>query len=983
MSTLDEFEPTEPLEPVGPFEPFEPFDPTRNLPPPPPQKKRRRKRRWGCLVAQFGCLFLGIGLAVMLAVALVVVLVVAGDLADRLETGLAELETYDAEQMFQTTRVYDRHGNLLHEVFGEGRRTLITLADMPQHLIDATIATEDDSFWENPGVDIKSIIRAGFQWIREGDIVSGASTITQQVVRQVAFDYEYRTEQSVQRKMEEAILAMMLDERKTKSEILELYLNLNNYGNLAYGVEAAAQVYFGIPASKLNLAQATLIVGLPQAPADLNPLSPDAGVRRTVKDRQRLVLDLMVAHGYLTQQEADAAYNEPLVLMNPDVPLQAPHFTMYAEEELKKLLDVIGLDPALFDSGGLEVYTTLDLRYNTMIEQVAREHVDALRDEHNMTNAAVIVLHPPTGEIMAMVGSINFEDKDIGGQVNVTTSARQPGSAMKPLTYAAALEHGFSAAHLLWDTPTQIGTGGSVYIPVNYDHAFHGPVRMRTALANSYNVPAVQMLRQTGVENLLALAHRMGIRSLGEDASHYGLSLTLGGGEVTPLELTQAFAVFANEGTLVPAVSVLCVLDSNGNILYQYEGRCPKGAGTPNSVNAVAQRILVLDPRIAYIINDILADNVARTPAMGSDSPLFTGDLPASVKTGTSNDWKDNWTVGYTRNLAIGVWTGNSDSSPMVNISGLHGAAPIWHDVMLGIYGNQDLLAVLANGGQLVPDYHNPPPGMSRREVCRPSSLQDPATDCPRTDVEWFLDSPAAVPDGSGALVAPAPSEPPPAQLDEPDSPSLTDIGHGIWVAMVLPIPPELQASLAPQPTGGPALPPPRYCVAPLRYQQLPEAQAHLEQLYFVAPPPVREDEIRARLWAEDHGIPVLPYMLCDDAILSALSVPQFNQNGIEARWYITSPRRGEKISGVVPIIGTAEFPGGHEYFYKLMVGRGHQPTEYVTFGETNENRVTDGVLGELHADALDPGDWTICLEIVIWDGNYLTPACVNVEIEH
>ncbi|MBN1284628.1 MAG: transglycosylase domain-containing protein [Anaerolineae bacterium] len=963
---------------------FAPYDPKRGLPASHPRKK---PRRWGCLIAQLGCLSAGLTLAVALGVAVVIGLVVIGDLTEQLETGLSELEQYDATSMFQTTRVYDRHGNLLHEVFGEGRRTLIKLEEMPQNLIDATIATEDDSFWENPGVDLNSVIRAAFQWLTTGDIeaVAGTSTITQQVVRNIAFEPEYRVEKSVRRKMEEMILAMLLNERKTKSEILELYLNLNNYSNMAYGVEAAAQVYFGKPAKELNLAQATLIAGLPQAPGDLDPLSPSEEVRRTVKDRQRIVLSLMVSHGYLAQAEADAAYNEPLVLMNPDKPLQAPHFTVYAEQEVRDLLAALGEDPELFQSGGLQVYTTVDLRYHNMVQQVMRDHVAAMRDAHNMTNAAAVVIHPPTGEILAMIGSVDYDDDNINGQFNTAVDGqRQPGSALKPVMYATALEQGFSAAALLWDTPTQIGTGGQVYIPVNYDGVFHGPVRMRAALANSYNIPAVQMLRQVGVENLLAMAYRLGIRTLGEDASHYGLSLTLGGGAVTLLELTRAYTVFANEGYLVPTVAVACILDSHGDILYQYENRCPEGNSTPNTVNAGAQRITVLDPRVAFIVGDILGDNESRTPAMGANSPLNTGQLVTSAKTGTSNDFIDNWTVGYTHNLAVGVWTGNSDNSAMVNVSGLQGAAPIWRDVMLGIYGNPDLLAVLARDGQLLPDYRNAPPGMSRREVCRPASLQDPAETCPVTDIEWFLDSPAAVPQPDGSMAAPAPTPTaPPKTEPDPDDPMLTEIGYGVWAATVLPIPPDLQPALAPQTTSGATpMPPPRYCIAPHRWAEDPNAQPHLKLLWFIEAPGVQEDAARARLWAEERNIPVLPYLLCDDSLLNRFNAPQIP--GFEAVWRITSPRPGEQVSGIVPVVGTAQFRREEVQFYKLEIGRQvDNPDNWrsVTFGSTHDQSVVDDVLEYLYADAIEPGNWMICLELVMWDGNFPTPYCVPIEI--
>ncbi len=957
--------------------------PPEGVPPAPAPFKRKpkRKRRFGCC----GCFLMallsaGVVLAAVLGVALVLGSVYLSRLGERLEAGIQKLEQVDSRQLFQSTRIYDRNGVTLYELFEEGRRQLVKIESVPQHLIDATVATEDDSFWDNPGVDLGSIARAFIQLLQEGEIVSGASTITQQVVRQLAFEYEYRTAESWQRKLEEALLAMVLSQRKTKSEILELYLNVSYYGNWAYGVETAAQVYFGKPARDLSMGQATLLVGLPQAPADLDPLSPDPAVRQAVKDRQRVVLDLMVRHGYLTQAEADAAYNEVLVVQNPNIPLNAPHFTVYAQGELEKLMEAIGQDPARIRSGGLEVFTSLDVRYQALVEQVAREQVAVMRDAHHMTNAAVVVIHPPTGEILAMLGSVDYEDERIDGQVNVAISPRQPGSSVKPINYAAALEQGWTAADVLWDTPTVINTSVGTYTPLNYDRTFHGPVRVRDALANSYNVPAVQTLRQIGIPNFLSMAARMGIRSLGTDPSKYGLSLTLGGGELTLLELTRAFTVFANEGNLTPTVAILCVLDSEGNMLYQYEERCPRGAGAPTTVNAVAQRFPVVDPRIAFIIGDILADNAARTPAMGANSPLFTGDLPTSVKTGTSDEWRDNWTVGFTRNLAVGVWTGNSDGSEMVNVSGLQGAAPIWNQVMLGIYANQDLLAELARDGVLTPDYRPPPAGMSRREVCRVGSLRDPATACSSTSVEWFLDSPAAVPQPDGTLAAPQPSPTPPATPEDPAAPLVVEVSYGVWVATVIPIPQELQAALASQPTSGPAMPPPRYCIVPAGWKDRPEAASLVQQLWFIEPPPVREDEARARTWAEERSIPVLPYLLCDDALLAQAS-GGFNAGGIQAIWRITEPKPGDEVRGVVPIKGTAQFRADEVQFYKIEIGQGTSPTQWVTLGEIHSQPVIDGVLEYLHSDALPVGDWVICLELVKWDGNFPTPACVPIKI--
>ncbi len=368
----------------------------------------------------------------------------------------------------------------------------------------------------------------------------------------------------------------------SKDEILELYLNEIPYGNWSYGVEAAAETYFGKHASELTLGESALLAGLPQAPADLDPLNPDPNIQRRVMERRRLVLDLMVKEGYITRAEADAAFSEPLYFVSPNIQLDsAPHMVVYAQDELENLLLTrLNLSQEevkrMIERGGLRVYTSVDMDYQRLAEGAVSRQVAQLRDTHHMTNAAVVIVRPDTGEILAMVGSVNFNDESIDGEVNVANAARQPGSAMKPFTYASAMEKGWTAANIIWDTETQIGLPGqSPYIPVNYDRTFHGPVRMREALANSYNVPAVKTLQQVGVEYLLWMMSRVGVQSLGGDASQYGLSLTLGGGELTPLELTTAFSVLANGGVYVPNTSIVCITNTSGEIIYEYEGSLP------------------------------------------------------------------------------------------------------------------------------------------------------------------------------------------------------------------------------------------------------------------------------------------------------------------------------------------------------------------------------------------------------------------------
>lgn len=949
-----------------------PQQPYAGGPPPPP---RRRKRRRGCRFS--GCLItLGAAVLVFFALMLVVGLVVVGTLSAQLEDSLDQLEHIPDRQTFQTTIMHDRNGAELYQIFDEGRRTNITLAELPEYVKWATIAIEDDSFYENMGVDLQSVARAALQNVQYQESLErpiGASTITQQLVRNVVFDYEYRTTASYQRKIEEVILSLILTTRMSKDEILELYLNEIYYGNLAYGVEAASQTIFGKSATELTTGEAALLAGLPQAPGELDPLNPDPEVQQAVLERRRLVIDLMLDKGFITADEAYAAYGEPLSYANPDVPLVAPHFTVAARDELELVMETLGYPPDIIASGGLKVFTTLDLRFQDLAEQTARNHVASLRDAHHLTNAAVVVLHPFTGEVLAMVGSVDYWDDSIDGRVNVALAARQPGSTMKPFTYASALEQGWSPANIIWDTELHLAVAGQpTYSPVNYDGRFHGPVRVRDALANSYNIPAVQTLRQVGVPYLLTMMERLGVESLGEDASHYGLSLTLGGGEVTLLEMTRAYSSFANGGLLVPSTMIRCVLDSDDNVIYQYENGCPFGQNGPATVNVMAYGLEALDPRVAFLISDILADNAARTPAMGANSPLYTGELVTSVKTGTTNDTRDNWTLGYTRNIAVGVWAGNSDNTPMVNTSGLTGAAPIWNEVITSIYRDPNLLAVLAQNGELIPDYLNAPPGLSRLHVCEIGTLQDPAVDCPTTRIEWFLDSPALVPDGLGNMVEGSTHLAPPLLTPDPSAngPQLNEPERGLFQALVKPVTAEMAGLV---PTGNyPAMPAARYCLIPneVDVNQVPGAAGQL----YIGPPPDPEDAVYAAQYAQANNIPYLPWTPCTgEALVYAGAAASSSAGGVPVvEAYISSPAPGEAVTGDIPIIGTANFSQQQAVYYKIELKGGAQFPDWVTLGTTHNNAVVGGQLEYLGASGFQPGTYFIRLILVGLDGNYL-----------
>ncbi len=570
---------------------------------------------------------------------------------------LPDVSQLAAHRPFETTRIYARDGQtLLYELFDAGQRTVVSLDEVPWALKAATIAVEDGSFYGNPGVDLRGIARALYLNRQEGAVVSGGSTITQQLARNVLMTPDERDDQTYSRKIREAILAWRLSRQYSKDQILSFYLNEVYYGNMAYGVEAAAQGYFSKSARDLNLAEAALLAGLVQSPTELNPLiAPDAA-----KARQRIVLDLMVRQGLVSRAQAEAAYAETITLRPAMVNIRAPHWVFYVLDQLER-----EYGPEMLRRGGLRVVTTLDPALQSLAEEAARARIAELR-ERDASNAAVVVIDPRSSEILAMVGSVDYNDESIDGQVNVATSPRQPGSALKPIVYAAAMMRGWTPATIIWDTPLDVNG----YRPRNYDNQFHGPQRLRYALANSYNIPAVKALQYVGIDAFIDLAHAMGITTL-QERERYGLAVALGAGEVTLLDLTTAYTTFANGGLARPAAAILKVTTNRGEVLYAYDP--PQGTQT-------------LGPQgqaIAYLISDILSDNEARTPMFGPDSVMrLTDDRPAAVKTGTSNDFKDSWAVGYTPELVVGVWVGNTDARPMQEVAGANGAGTIWREIM-------------------------------------------------------------------------------------------------------------------------------------------------------------------------------------------------------------------------------------------------------------------------------------------------------------
>lgn len=658
---------------------------------------------------------------------------------------------------FETTRILDRNGNTLYEIVdpNAGRRTTVKLSQISPYVVAATIATEDKEFYNHPGFDPVAILRALWANTETGGQGGGASTITQQLARALLLSPEERAQRTYMRKVREIILAAEITRRYSKDEILELYLNEIYYGNLAYGIEAAAETYFGpaidgqltgtpngILTDDLNLAQASFLAGLPQSPAvyDIHTnriatlnrhrdvivlmytLSADKDCIEVSNSPQRVCVGV--------QEALQAAQDiENYAFPTPNIQMRYPHWVQYIRSQLEAKYDA----QTIYRSG-FTVYTTLDPALQEIAQQLVTNQVHTLFAEgKNVKNGALVAIQPQTGQILAMVGSPDFYNEEIDGQVNMATSAtRQPGSSIKPLTYAAAFEKGWTASTLIWDVPTGFPPSGDPndprepYVPRNYDGKFRGPVTVRSALANSYNIPAVRALYEVGIyddpntpakEGLIGMAERLGITSL--TRNDYGLALTLGGGEVSLLEMTGAFAVFANNGVRIPPVAILKVIDSTGKVIEEYTP--PPGEQ-------------VIRPEHAFIISSILSDNNARRPMFGSNSVLNLS-FPAAAKTGTSNDFRDNWTIGYTPDLAVGVWVGNADYTPMQNTTGLTGAAPIWSQFM------QQAIPRLVSS----PSPFNRPPGIVDKVICAVSGTE-PSQWCPQQRSEVFASNQPPLP---------------------------------------------------------------------------------------------------------------------------------------------------------------------------------------------------------------------------------------------
>ena len=577
---------------------------------------------------------------------------------------LPTLDSFEERKVNQSTKIYDRTGKvLLYDIFQNQKRTIIPFENISPFIKEATISIEDKDFYTHKGIKPTAFLRAVLVNIFSLSFSQGGSTITQQVIKKTILTDDKKPT----RKFKEWILALKLEKVMTKDEIFAVYLNEIPYGGSLYGVEEASMAYFGKSAKDVTLAESAYLASIPQAPTYYSPYGKN---KEKLDERKNIVLSEMKKDGYINEEEFENAKNEKVVFLpKEEKGIKAPHFVMYIKEYLEKKY---GAD--VIESGGLKITTTLDYDIQKEAEEIALKYALQNKKNFNGENASFIAINPKNGNILAMVGSRDYFDKEIDGQFNVSTAHRQPGSTFKPFVYAESFNRGYTPETVLFDVKTQFATKCEIdnqtsengcYSPENYDNKFRGPMTLRDALAQSINIPAVKLLYLTGISNSINLAKNMGIASLG-NANQYGLTLVLGGGEVSLLDMTSAYGVFANEGKRVPYNSILKIEDSKGKILEELK----------------TKEIEVLNAESARKISDILSDNVARTPGYGGNSPLYFANQPVAVKTGTTNDYKDAWIIGYTPNLVVGAWVGNNDNTPMEKkVAGLI-VAPMWRALM-------------------------------------------------------------------------------------------------------------------------------------------------------------------------------------------------------------------------------------------------------------------------------------------------------------
>jgi len=604
-------------------------------------KKKRRKKIVTILLKLF---------AVFLVIAVIGVF--------WLSRGLPNPNQLINREVAQSTKIYDRTGqNILYEISGDQKRTLVTLKDIPSNVKNATIAIEDKNFYKHGGFSVWAMIRTAITNV-VFNRSAGGSTLTQQFIKNAVLT----SEKSFTRKIKEIILSVQLENRFSKDDILQMYLNEIPYGSNTYGVQAASQKYFGKNVQDLNLSEAAVLAAMIQAPSRYSPYGSNKDLLLGRKD---YVLTLMAQQGYISDKERDDAKAVEIKFKDPDNNIIAPHFVMYIKDLLAEKYG-----EKTIEQGGLKIITTLDLDKQKIAESVIKEQTKDYPTRFGANNAALVSIDPKTGQILAMVGSRDYFDDSIDGQVNVATRLRQPGSSMKPIVYAALFQKGFTPATILYDVVTNFSTDpANPYIPHDYDLKERGPVSIRQALAGSLNIPAVKAIYLAGINNVIDLAESLGYTSF-TDRSRFGLSLVLGGGEVQLLEHTNAYSAFARDGQLSSVSSILKVEDKDGKTLEEYQPSEKK----------------VLDSQIARLINSVLTDNNARTYIFGAKNYLTLSDRPVAAKTGTTNDYHDAWTIGYTPSLVTGVWVGNSDNKAMKGkADGSIVAAPIWHSYMAAV----------------------------------------------------------------------------------------------------------------------------------------------------------------------------------------------------------------------------------------------------------------------------------------------------------
>lgn len=606
-----------------------------------------------------------------------------------------------------STKIFDRNSNLLYEIFVEKNRTPVKLSELPEYVKLSTLASEDKDFYKHGGFAVKGIIRATFNTIFHRKL-QGGSTISQQLIKNTLLTKE----RTLRRKIREALLTIIVEVIYSKDQILEMYLNQIPYGGTAYGIGAGSQMYFGKLAKNLTLAEAALLAGLPASPTRYSPFGAQPELS---KKRQEYVLDEMVKDKFIPKDQAEAAKQEELKFTDHGKGIKAPHFVMFVKDQL-----VEKYGQKLIDQGGLRVFTTLDLEIQEFSQTMVASEVAKLQKE-KVSNGAALVTNPKTGEILAMVGSKDYFAKDIDGNVNVTTSLRQPGSAIKPINYALAFEKKIlTPASLILDIPTCFTVPSQkIYCPDNYDNQFHGATQVRFALGNSYNIPAVKTLALNGLEDFIATASAMGITTF-KDPKNYGLSLTLGGGEVKMVDMAVAFGSLANLGKRQDLYSIQKVEDYNGKVLEEHKFEEGKQ---------------VLSPESCYLVSHILLDNNARQPMFGQSSYLVVKNHPeVSVKTGTTNDKKDNWTIGYTPSSLAAVWVGNNDNKPMSHVaSGITGASPIWNKIIRFTLEKED-----KKNSKTVQEWQMKPDGITGESICVISGLFLGDSGC-QTRFEYFI----------------------------------------------------------------------------------------------------------------------------------------------------------------------------------------------------------------------------------------------------